>query len=446
MEDNTLEIRSDQIDTKEILQRIRENIRTRRTYREYPPDSDTLDSPLSCACPDPKTDDPLQRDLVFISSHWDVHNYNHGITSHRPYIGRILVKSRQIVQGEIRRYIDPTISNQTEFNARAVRILTRTVQTCNELSRHLKEIGSAVSPVREDAGKPVAESIARRMNEPEEKNERRTNASEEIIGSPQYQTEDLLDKDLPPIGRDGKPETHTGISGIPDKGDAGNYFLFEERFRGTRETITQRQKVFLPYFEKCSRVLDIGCGRGEFLDILKDHAVCATGVDSDPHMIAYCRSRQMNVVQSDAIAYLESLEDSWLDGIFMDQVAEHLDPGYLNRLLSLCYRKMRSNGIIIIETVNPLSFTSFANFYIDLTHKRPIHPETLHFVLTASGFRVYETRFLSPVPDEDRLQKMPGIPASDGMSQKNINIYNENIERLNQVLFGAQDYAVIARR
>ncbi len=71
-----------------------------------------------------------------------------------------------------------------------------------------------------------------------------------------------------------------------------NYFLFEERFRGSREEIKQRQLAFLPYFENCSNVLDIGCGRGEFLEILHDHNIGGFGIDIDPDMVAYCTSRQ----------------------------------------------------------------------------------------------------------------------------------------------------------
>ena len=150
-----------------------------------------------------------------------------------------------------------------------------------------------------------------------------------------------------------------------------NYFLFEERFRGPQEEIKQRQLAFLPHFEKCSRVLDIGCGRGEFLEILKEHDIGGIGVDSDPDMVAYCRSRQLEVEHSDAIAYLETLEDESLDGIFIDQVVEHLEPDYLIRLLALCHQKMKSGYNIVVETVNPLSFVSFVNFYIDMTHKKP---------------------------------------------------------------------------
>ena len=186
-----------------------------------------------------------------------------------------------------------------------------------------------------------------------------------------------------------------------------NYFLFEENFRGSREDIKHRQAAFLPYFEKCFRVLDIGCGRGEFLEILRDHNIGGIGVDLDADMVEYCRTRRLEVTQGDAITYLESLDDKSLDGIFIDQVVEHLDPAYLFRLLTLCYQKLKFGYYLVIETVNPLSFVSFVNFFIDLTHKRPIHPETLQFLMKSAEFRECEKKFFSPVPETEKTGKNP---------------------------------------
>jgi SAM-dependent methyltransferase len=225
-----------------------------------------------------------------------------------------------------------------------------------------------------------------------------------------------------------------------------NYFLFEERFRGPREEIKKRQSSFLPYFENSSLVLDIGCGRGEFLEILRDNNIGGIGVDVDGDMVAYCKSRQLEVAQGDAITYLEDLDDKSLDGIFIDQVVEHLEPDYLVRLLALCYQKLKSGHYIVVETVNPLSFVSFVNFYIDPTHKRPVHPETLQFLMNAAGFQDCEKKFFSPVSEEENLKKITDISQLDETNRKNVDIYNHNIETLNAILFGAQDYAVIGRK
>jgi O-antigen chain-terminating methyltransferase len=170
------------------------------------------------------------------------------------------------------------------------------------------------------------------------------------------------------------------------------------------------------------------------------------GVDADSDMVSYCHSRQLDVKQGDAISYLEHLEDKSLDGIFIDQVVEHLDPEYLIRLLALCYQKLKFGYYLVVETVNPLSFVSFVNFYVDMTHKRPVHPETLQYLFNASGFRECDKKFFSPVSDENRLKKITNITTLDHTAQKNLEEYNSNIEILNTILFGAQDYAVIGKK
>jgi O-antigen chain-terminating methyltransferase len=154
----------------------------------------------------------------------------------------------------------------------------------------------------------------------------------------------------------------------------------------------------------------------------------------------------LEVQQMDAVTYLKTLDDGSLDGIFIDQVVEHLEPRYLIHLLSLCYQKLKPESTIIIETVNPLSFYSFANFYIDISHKRPVHPETLQYLMSAAGFRESEKKFFSPVSDEGRLQKIQDTPGLNESVRENIVVYNHNIDTLNSLLFGAQDYAIIAKK
>jgi len=156
-----------------------------------------------------------------------------------------------------------------------------------------------------------------------------------------------------------------------------NYFVFEEHFRGSRADIKERQRAFVHYFKDCSNVLDIGCGRGEFLELMHDEGIGARGVDLDETMVNFCRSRGLEVKLNDAISYLEQVEDESLDGIFIDQVVEHVEPAYLVRLLELCYQKLMFGYHLVVETVNPLSFASLANFYMDMSHVRPIHPETM---------------------------------------------------------------------
>jgi O-antigen chain-terminating methyltransferase len=458
MNDNTIEIRDDEINVEEIMQKIRENVQRRQAAGELPPEPDTLISFPCCPESHAESGESCQNDLATINSLWDIHNNNYFISSHQPFLGKFLVKGRQLVHGEVRRYLDPMVSRQTEFNACTVRLLIQASQKQGEFDNALcrfsqetdQKIRDNNDAARTDLGSKIETQVREldvkietRVQELDSKNETifrelfsQLDADIHARASLVHVLEERLQKGL--------VQKSAIMEAIP-RSDT-NYFLFEERFRGSRKEIAQRQSAFLPYFEKCFRVLDIGCGRGEFLEMLRDHNISSTGVDIDGDMVAYCRSRQLDVEQSDAITYLEKLEDKSLDGIFIDQVVEHLEPEYLVRLLALCHQKLKFGYYLVIETVNPLSFVSFVNFYIDMTHKRPVHPETLQFLLSAAGFRESEKKFFSPVSDEVRLKKITNTIKLDEASRENSEVYNHNIERLNSVLFGAQDYAVIGKK
>jgi len=455
------EIRDDEINVEEIMAKIRENIRRKQVAGELPPDPDSVIGSHSKNCPAGESDDAMQRDLSYINTNWDIHNNSYFISSHHPHIGKFLVKGRQLVHAEICRYIDPMISRQTDFNASTVRIINLASQRYAELTLHQEELETAFFSFKQESDKKIADSITESKSELNSKfalttkelnrvkseldskieftiKERITQMDQDIHARAwlAHVLEDRVQKELvqksAPLASTAKENT--------------NYFLFEERFRGSREDIKHRQLAFLPYFEKCSRVLDIGCGRGEFLEILKNHDIGGIGVDSDPDMVAYCHSRQLEVVHSDAITYLETLEDRTLDGIFIDQVVEHLEPDYLIRLIALCHQKIKFGYHIVVKTVNPLSFVSFVNFYIDMTHKRPVHPETLQYLLSAAGFRECEKKFFSPVSDEGRLKKIKWTAEMNETESKNYDVYNHNVELLNTVLFGTQDYAVVGKK
>jgi len=461
MDEITTEIREDEINVEEIMSKIRENIRMRQAAGELSPVPDSVIITPSKNCPAGESGDSIQRDLSYINSNWDIHNNSYFISSHHPHIGKFLVKGRQLVHGEVRRYVDPMISHQTEFNASTVRIITQASQRYAELNQHQQELETAFSSFKLESDKKIDDSITAAKNELNSKIElttrELTTAKSELNSKIELTIKELftqIDEDIHAqalLAHVLEERVQQGLAqkSAPPKSTAKentNYFLFEERFRGSREDIKQRQLAFLPYFEKCSRVLDIGCGRGEFLEILKNHNIGGIGVDSDLDMVAYCRSRQLEVEPSDAIAYLETLEDKSLDGIFIDQVVEHLEPDYLIRLLALCHQKMKFGYHIVVETVNPLSFVSFVNFYIDMTHKRPVHPETLQYILNAAGFRECEKKFFSPVSDEGRLKQIERAIDMNETERKNVDVYNHNVEMLNTVLFGAQDYAVVGKK
>ncbi|MDD1700437.1 MAG: methyltransferase domain-containing protein [Methanoregula sp.] len=357
------------------------------------------------------------------------------------------MKSRELVHGEVRRYVDPIFSRQTMFNASTIRLLMRTFQINAELE-------NAISLLKQETNQKIKDTIDTAKSETDSKIEDRARELELKIEDRERELFSQLDADIhsrASLARILEDRIQTELvkkSAVSESITPTDttYFLFEERFRGSREDIKLRQLSFLPYFEKCSRVLDIGCGRGEFLEVLREHKIGGIGIDIDADMIAYCHSRQLSVIQSDAVTYLEAQEDKSLDGIFIDQVVEHLEPDYLVRLLALCYQKLKFGYFIVVETVNPLSFVSFVNFFIDMTHKRPVHPETLQFLMSIAGFRVSERKFFSPVSDDGKLKKMMITVEMDENARNRYDLFNQNIEKLNAVLFGPQDYAIIGKK
>ncbi len=234
----------------------------------------------------------------------------------------------------------------------------------------------------------------------------------------------------------------TGAGALPREA----YVRFEDRHRGSRDEIRQRQQGYLELFRE-GPVLDVGCGRGEFLQLCRDAKIDARGVDSDAGMVATCREAELDVEQADALAYLAALPNASLGGIFCAQVIEHLPAEALIALVRLAHAKLRPGGVLLCETPNPACLTVFSGaFYVDLTHIKPIHPEAARFVLEAAGFRDVEVRYVNPYPPEAGLQPLEPLWYMRRYEEAFIQQLNDNFARLNELLWGAQDYAAIGRK
>ena len=229
--------------------------------------------------------------------------------------------------------------------------------------------------------------------------------------------------------------------------DSHKYVGFEDQFRGSPDEIRRRVEEYLPLFANASDVVDVGCGRGEFLELLRDRGVRARGIDVNPAMVEVCRGKGLHAEAGDALAYLGGLPDGSLGGLFAAQVVEHLEPRYLMRLLDAAFDKLRPGAPIVLETINPSCWFAFFESYIrDLTHVRPVHPDTLKYLLIATGFQRVEIRYRAPYPEADKLQALAqsgGAPTSlDDM----IETLNANVEKINRLLFTYLDYAAIGWR
>jgi O-antigen chain-terminating methyltransferase len=245
------------------------------------------------------------------------------------------------------------------------------------------------------------------------------------------------------------PPTASSPSLFNDLG-SGTYLGFEDRFRGTSGDIRGRLASYVPLFASASDVLDVGCGRGELLDLLREQGITARGIDANQAMVDECRSRGLAVEQADALAYLEGQRDGGLGGLSAIQVVEHFEPAYLLRLLEVAYQKLRPGAPLVLETINPACWMAFFECYIrDLTHARPLHPDTLRYLVQASGFMSVNIEYRQPVTDADRLERV-ATPAGADVPNAFVGTIaatvNAHADKLNARLFSSMDYAVIARR
>jgi SAM-dependent methyltransferase len=217
------------------------------------------------------------------------------------------------------------------------------------------------------------------------------------------------------------------------------YTGFENRFRGREEEVKKQLGEYVSSFRRNGLVLDLGCGRGEFLELLREEGIEAEGVDSNGQMVDICLDKGLRCRRGDILESLAGRQDGSLGGIFSSQVIEHLSPPYLKKLIELSHRKLSVDGILVFETVNPLSvFALVQVYFLDPSHRNPIHPQALKFILESSGFEDIEIKYSSPL-ERERLQTLPG-------ADERASVLNRNIDKLNELLFGPVNYAAVARR
>jgi SAM-dependent methyltransferase len=292
--------------------------------------------------------------------------------------GFVAYPVKQVLRRLMRWYVEPLAAEQRGFNDAALKLI-------DDLSERLD---------REHGAREQAERLLRETEERLLRLERRGSAVVPATVAAQPRAEALPD-----------------------------YFAFESKMRGSTDHVRRGQRAYVDDFRDAAPVLDVGCGRGEFLELLRDAGVEARGVDADADMVAYARGEGLEVTQADALEHLGGLADGSLGGVFLAQVVEHLPPAALFRLLELAHAKLRTGGVLVAETINPLSPLALRNYFADLTHAQPLVPETLALLARHAGFDATEIRYANaPEPAE-------GVDP-----------------RINEIVFAPLDYALVARR
>lgn len=202
----------------------------------------------------------------------------------------------------------------------------------------------------------------------------------------------------------------------------------------------ERLRRFRPHFEGRSGVVDAGCGRGEFLELLREANIAAVGVDSDTSMVTRCRRLGLEVIQDDVLHFLRERSEESLGGIFAGHLIEHLARGEIVDFVRLAFDRLTPGGVLVMETVNPLCMSTYASFYGDFTNVAPVPPLALEWLAASCGFGSVAAEYTSPVPDEHKLSP---LPASAG-GEAEVAAFNRGIAAANELLFGFREYAVTA--
>jgi O-antigen chain-terminating methyltransferase len=209
---------------------------------------------------------------------------------------------------------------------------------------------------------------------------------------------------------------------------AVDFGCFPARFRGPDQHVKSGQMFYLSHFADCKKVLDIGCGRGEFLELMREAGIPARGIDLNAESVDGCRSKGLQAEVADLFVHLDSLDDASLDGIFTAQVVEHLPPHRVPEMIRLAARKLVRGGVMAIETPNPACLAIFATyFYLDPTHTRPVPYALLAYYMQECGIGNVERRDLSPALES--FPSLAGLP-----------------EEFRSTFFGGLDYAIIGRK
>ncbi len=225
--------------------------------------------------------------------------------------------------------------------------------------------------------------------------------------------------------------------------------LLLESFRGSEEEIRHRLDRYLPDLRAAEPVLDLGCGRGELLLLLREVGVAATGVEGDAALVEAARRRGLEVVDGDVLEVLKAQASESRGAVTAIHLFEHLTPAVLAALLAEVRRVLRPRGTLIAECPNPHTLRVGASLYWqDPTHQRPLLPETLELMLKAAGFELARREVLHPFPPDQLLADDEG--GTGAVTDPEVSMLAERVDRLrarlDEILHGPRDFAVWANK
>lgn len=375
-------------------------------------------------------------DLSFLLSSQDISQVR--FSSHRKMVGNIIVFAKRALQ----QLLAPIFQRQSSYNAANARLMA---YLCDRVARmeqgHATAALEAIQAEEAVFLDAVRETITGQLETLAQQQAEALQALQDEVASQNRQRraqEQYLMRSLDELRQPLSESLSQQASQAPAKREMYTedafFVAFDEQFRGSRADIKERLRVYLPICKEAKigteerPVADLGCGRGEWLEVLQEEGMRAMGVDRNRRLVETCRQYGLDVLEGDFLTYLRGLPSNSLGGVTGFHIVEHLPFDGLLKLLEETVRVLQPGGVAIFETPNPQNIlVSTHEFYIDPTHYTPLPSSLLKFIAEAKGLQRLKLLYLHPFPEALRIQ-------DTGL---------EVAQRLNELFYGPRDYALI---
>lgn len=416
-----------EVNVEEIVQDIRQNVQADGELKNPPAFEDIPirgEADVAAQGAQPKLAN-LENSLQYVNAGYEIPYYwSFGPTGIKTFLKRVVRKLLKCL-------IPPILEKQNCFNAHVANCL-------NAINTQLEAINAQLEAINAQTKELFSQQSI--LQQKIDRLDRQSDAFSASVAKMlmKYRRDEgiaVIQEDTNTQNQQEKTAASESVYTILD------YFKFQNDFRGTRSVILEWQKIYLPYFQNSpGPVIDIGCGRGEFLQLMKDNHITAFGIDLYPEYEVEGELSGLDIRQGDAIEFLKHSELQF-GGIFAAQVIEHISFSQLQELCAAAYEKLAPGACLVLETPNPTCLSMFtSSFYLDPTHNKPVHPLLLEYLLKEVGFTDVQTIFI----EASRVGYVLPMIESDAI--KNLEEVNQAITRVSNFLYGSRDYAVIAKK
>lgn len=383
----------------------------------------------------PRRNGQTAEDLGFLQSSQDLSQIR--FSSHRKVVGDIIV----FVKRTLQQLLTPILERQSAYNVVNARLVTH---LCERVEHMDEQVTSALEALRAEETaflEALREAVIEQLEELAQQQATAFRALQAEIAS-QHRERRAREQPLTLLLEEARrrlsePFTQEQLQTLAHEEQRlldAFFATHEERFRGSRAVIKERLSVYLPILKEAKAgmdgqpILDLGCGRGEWLELLQEEGMQAKGVDRNPMMVEECRQYTVEVVESDLIAYLCGLPDGSLSAVTGFHIIEHLPFDVLLKLLDESVRVLQPGGVAIFETPNPQNvLVSTHDFYLDPMHRHPLPSLLMKFIAESRGLCRVKIMPSHPPPESYRVEE-------DGLAVA---------KRFNELFYGPRDYAVI---